>query len=164
MKNKLTRKLMLSAFTLLFAVISLGASTYAWFTMSTEAEVEAFEAQVIGGEGFDIAVTARGGDKTGVTWYNGILPTEAINAIIADDFKFDACTPLNATLTSSETFKTQEEALTKAATASSTVFVISTPSPVLISSASLLYSSVPRSFLITSDQLVASDSMKYIMW
>ena len=41
MKNKLTRKLMLSAFTLLFAVISLGASTYAWFTMSEDADVEA---------------------------------------------------------------------------------------------------------------------------
>lgn len=59
MKNKLTRKLMLSAFTLLFAVISLGASTYAWFVMSEDAKVTAFEGTVTTGEsGLEIAVAS----------------------------------------------------------------------------------------------------------
>ena len=59
MKNKLTRKLMLSAFTLLFAVISLGASTYAWFVMSENAQVKAFSGTVTAGQsGLEIKVTS----------------------------------------------------------------------------------------------------------
>ena len=59
MKNKLTRKLMLSAFTLLFAVISLGASTYAWFTMSKDATIQAFQGTVTSGtSGLEVAITA----------------------------------------------------------------------------------------------------------
>ena len=58
MKNKLTRKLMLSAFTLLFAVISLGASTYAWFVLSENAKVTAFQGTVTSGtSGLEIAIT-----------------------------------------------------------------------------------------------------------
>ena len=34
MKKNLTKKLMLSVLTLAFAVVSLGASTFAWFTDS----------------------------------------------------------------------------------------------------------------------------------
>ena len=58
MKNKLTRKLMLSAFTLLFAVISLGASTYAWFTLSKDVTVESFQGTVTAGtSGLEVQVT-----------------------------------------------------------------------------------------------------------
>ena len=39
MKKNLTKKLMLSVLTLAFAVVSLGASTFAWFTVSEEAKV-----------------------------------------------------------------------------------------------------------------------------
>lgn len=96
MKNKLTRKLMLSAFTLLFAVISLGASTYAWFTMSEKAEVEAFTADVKAGEGIEIAVTADG-DASNVQWYTGVLESEIIQPIVnAKNVKFGALTTINA--------------------------------------------------------------------
>ena len=99
MKNKLTRKLMLSAFTLLFAVISLGASTYAWFTMNTTATVDVFEGQVIGGSGFDIAVTTKGyktaenNEFDKITWYSGVLPSSAIMTVIENSSfeQFDAC-------------------------------------------------------------------------
>ena len=100
MKNKLTRKLMLSAFTLLFAVISLGASTYAWFTISNKAEVETFTADVKSAEGIKIGITA---DSTAepTTWYTGKLPTEAIEPFYTSEqnpFQFDAVTTTNANL------------------------------------------------------------------
>ena len=100
MKNKLTRKLMLSAFTLLFAVISLGASTYAWFTMSNEAEVEAFTADVKAGEGIEIAVT-KDVDPGNAEWYTGTVPSGVVQAAanpLTDGkttFRFDAATTYN---------------------------------------------------------------------
>lgn len=69
MKNKLTRKLMLSAFTLLFAVISLGASTYAWFILSEEASVKSFSGTVTAGSsGLEIQVTAIDADPVATKW------------------------------------------------------------------------------------------------
>ncbi len=100
MKNKLTRKLMLSAFTLLFAVISLGASTYAWFTMSEKAEIEAFEAQVKAGEGIEIAVTKES-TVGNAQWYTGTVPSDVIQAVTNPkidgkyNFRFDAISTNN---------------------------------------------------------------------
>lgn len=92
MKNKLTRKLMLSAFTLLFAVISLGASTYAWFTMSDSAKINAFNANVKAGQGIEIAVTSTK-DFGEAQWYVGEVPAGVIQDVaVADDFEFDAVT------------------------------------------------------------------------
>jgi hypothetical protein len=58
MRKNLTKKLFLSVLTLAFAVISLGASTYAWFVLSEDANVEAFSGTVQSGtSGLEIAVT-----------------------------------------------------------------------------------------------------------
>ena len=95
MKNKLTRKLMLSAFTLLFAVISLGASTYAWFTMSKDADVEAFKADVKAGEGIEIAVTSTQAVGN-AQWYTGTVPSSVVqSAAVPANFVFDAATTKN---------------------------------------------------------------------
>lgn len=93
MKNKLTRKLMLSAFTLLFAVISLGASTYAWFTMSEYSKINAFDANVKAGQGIEIAVTSTK-DLGDAQWYVGQVPTGVIKEVaVGQNFEFDAVTP-----------------------------------------------------------------------
>ena len=96
MKNKLTRKLMLSAFTLLFAVISLGASTYAWFTMSDKAQINAFDGQVKAGEGIEIAVTSTQ-NLGNAQWYTGNVPTNVIKAAYeANEFvNFNALSTIN---------------------------------------------------------------------
>ncbi len=83
MKKNLTKKLMLSVLTLAFAVVSLGASTFAWFTFSNTAKVDAFSANVKGAEGIQIAVAtkdvAEGSDAfKALEWYSGVLPTDAI--------------------------------------------------------------------------------------
>ena len=57
MRKNLTKKLFLSVLTLAFAVISLGASTYAWFVLSESASVQSFSGTVSAGEsGLEIAV------------------------------------------------------------------------------------------------------------
>ena len=103
MKNKLTRKLMLSAFTLLFAVISLGASTYAWFVLSEKAEVKAFTGTVTSGtSGLEIAITdCSVTDPTKIakeSWKATELDIMKDLASIFTEFDFDAvqnADPLN---------------------------------------------------------------------
>lgn len=53
--TKLSRKLLLSVLTLAFALITLGATTFAWFTLSTKAEIEPFIIDVTSGAGIEIS-------------------------------------------------------------------------------------------------------------
>ena len=107
MKKNLTKKLMLSVLTLAFAVVSLGASTFAWFTLEGNAKIGEFEADVVGGYGLDVSVTAYG--ETEVSkWYTGSIPADDIAAAIVKttgkaDWQFDAATP-EKVLTESQSF------------------------------------------------------------
>ena len=103
MKKNLTKKLMLSVLTLAFAVVSLGASTFAWFTMSSTAKVSAFEGAVKGAEGVEIAITKLGWNGTpdaaedvkydSLKWFSGQLPADQFTADIIDPgFAFSALT------------------------------------------------------------------------
>lgn len=112
MKNKLTRKLMLSAFTLLFAVISLGASTYAWFTMSNTANIEKFQANVKAGEGIEIAVTSNGTQEqiNAAQWYTGTVPSLVIqDAAVSENFIFNAITLNNGSFKKIDDSKANEK-------------------------------------------------------
>lgn len=53
--TKLSRKLLLSVLTVAFALITLGATTFAWFTLSTKAEIEEFNVEVTSGAGIEIS-------------------------------------------------------------------------------------------------------------
>lgn len=53
--TKLSRKLLLSVLTLAFALITLGATTFAWFTLSTKAEIQPFDIDVTSGAGIEIS-------------------------------------------------------------------------------------------------------------
>lgn len=82
MKKNLTKKLMLSVLTLAFAVVSLGASTFAWFTTSEKASVEQIEANVIGGSGIEIAVGSVGATTPSSAYFVNQLPLEQITAVL----------------------------------------------------------------------------------
>ena len=99
MRKNLTKKLFLSVLTLAFAVISLGASTYAWFTMSNQATVEAFTADVKAGEGIEVAVSPTA-DHSAAQWYTGLVPTGVVQAAaVPTNFVFDAVTSKDANAT-----------------------------------------------------------------
>lgn len=70
MRKNLTKKLFLSILTLAFAVVSLGASTYAWFILSEDASVKSFSGTVTAGtSGLEIAVgKVDGSDKANIKW------------------------------------------------------------------------------------------------
>ena len=95
MKKSLTRKLTIAVIALVFAVVSLSTSTYAWFTMSTDADVEAFTADVKAGQGIEIAVT-KTNDHSNAQWYTGLVPDEIVQGVVPENLKFDAVTTANA--------------------------------------------------------------------
>ena len=107
MKKSLTRKLTIAVIALVFAVVSLSTSTYAWFTMSNTAQVDAFNAEVKAGEGIEIAITTGGTDTelAAAQWYTGNVPAAVVETAFKKDIengkkgflKFDALTSTNGT-------------------------------------------------------------------
>ena len=57
--TKLSRKLLLSIVTVALALVTLGATTFAWFTLSTRAEVQEFEVEVTSGAGIEISADGK---------------------------------------------------------------------------------------------------------
>lgn len=110
MKKNLTKKLMLSVLTLAFAVVSLGASTFAWFTTSETAEIEAYDAKVTGGQGIELAVgTIDNQLKDGTTdayksgYYVYQLPKTELVEVIETRHGFEQLENLSALKDGSET-------------------------------------------------------------
>lgn len=81
MKKNLTKKLMLSVLTLAFAVVSLGASTFAWFTTSENATVEQITYDVTSDAGLEVAVSDINGNNMS-NYYIGTLPKEQIEKVV----------------------------------------------------------------------------------
>lgn len=91
MKKNLTKKLMLSVLTLAFAVVSLGASTFAWFTLSKDAQINQFEMSVKGGSGLEMRVAKLDGSNASA-WYTSELPVSVIQQYANPGEKLDAVT------------------------------------------------------------------------
>ena len=77
--NKLMRKLSISILAVVFAVVAMGATTFAWFTITNTAKINQFEVQVTAGSGFEIAVTTVGGVPS--AWKSTITKAEVEDAI-----------------------------------------------------------------------------------
>ena len=114
MKKNLTKKLMLSVLTLAFAVVSLGASTFAWFTVGGTQQKAEFSADVVGGVGLDVAVTSC--EVAPSQWFsagadiNGEIQT-VLTALNGSDWAFNAVTPADKLAYGVNAFQTQSEAL-----------------------------------------------------
>lgn len=109
MKKNLTKKLMLSVLTLAFAVVSLGASTFAWFTTSKNANVEKFTMNVTANAGIQIAVAnAKNPTETKSNYYVGTLPASVvekkINYGVTGVFAFTDVTTLSDKAINKNTF------------------------------------------------------------
>lgn len=72
--TKLSRKLLLSIVTVALALVTLGATTFAWFTLSTRAEVQEFEVDVTSGAGIEISADGES--------YSNFIKAEDIYAAI----------------------------------------------------------------------------------
>ena len=60
----LRRKLLVSVFTLMLAIVSVATTTYAWFTIANTATVDGITLNVEGGEGLTIRITKINGVET----------------------------------------------------------------------------------------------------
>lgn len=91
---KLKNKFIVSIVTLTFALVTLCASTFAWFAGGgTTSKTESFSGSVVGGEGFEIAVIKSGTKLTiNQKWYTGTLPSSEILDCIVDHNELKALT------------------------------------------------------------------------
>lgn len=70
--KKLTRKLFVSVLSLAFAVVALGATTFAWFTLGGTVTASTFTADVTTGEGIEVSIDG--------STFKSVLTTEDIIA------------------------------------------------------------------------------------
>ena len=73
--TKLTRKLFISILTVAFAFVTLGATTFAWFTLTTTAKVETFDASMQSGTGIEMSLDG------GLSYKNYFTTEEILDAI-----------------------------------------------------------------------------------
>ena len=69
--KKLTRKITLSLVAILFAVIALGTTTYAWFTLGTSATVSSIDGTVKAAEGIEVSLDYNT-DNSQKNWSNSL--------------------------------------------------------------------------------------------
>jgi len=90
--TKLTRKLFISILTVAFAFVTLGATTFAWFTLTTTAKVQTFTGSMSTGTGIEMSLDG------GVNFKNYFSTGEILKAITgaADGtIVFNLCTSLD---------------------------------------------------------------------
>lgn len=101
--TKVTRKLLLSVLSVVLTVIALGATTFAWFTITNVASVQAFDADFKANQGIEIAIGDMGsGGFNDLDWVTN-LTAEAILSYIQSthliagqtSFEFDHVTSEN---------------------------------------------------------------------
>jgi len=72
--RKLTTKLLFAIISAAFALVALGTTTFAWFTLTNEATISQFNAEITAGEGIEISIDG--------TNYYTTIPTNIIQAKI----------------------------------------------------------------------------------
>jgi hypothetical protein len=72
--RKLTTKLLFAIISAAFALVALGTTTFAWFTLTNEATISKFNAEITAGEGIEISIDG--------TNYYTTIPTNIIQAEI----------------------------------------------------------------------------------
>lgn len=96
--NKILRKLFISIITVIVAVIALGTTTFAWFTLTNVASISNFEAQVRTEKGIEISLD-------GENWVNTLTANDIWTQLDKDGFKkFNHVTSVDGM-----TFKTLNE-------------------------------------------------------
>lgn len=100
--KKMTRKLLLSILTVVLTVVVLGTTTFAWFTITNVATVQAYDAELKANEGIEIALGAiplAGPDQ--LNWVTNLTAATIEEYIFTnlanepDGFKFDHVTSAN---------------------------------------------------------------------
>lgn len=107
--KKLTKKTFVALFALFLAVVALGTTTFAWFTLGNVVSVEKIDLNVTGGEGIEFAYVKNDGSDSLLSDYVSNMTAEQFLGYLAKDygldeddnfaskFKFDLVTSTNGT-------------------------------------------------------------------
>ena len=80
--KKMSRKLTVAILSVALAFVALGATTFAWFTLTNTVEVGQFEGQVTVGTGFEVSIDDGINGYTGVANYYTYLPKAIIESTL----------------------------------------------------------------------------------
>ncbi len=93
---KLSRKVLISVFTLAVTILALGASTFAWFALSTTSQVSNIGGQVTAGEGIEVKLYYKGADDVvyQTPWKSNLSESDVTEFLtkIKKSFDFKAVT------------------------------------------------------------------------
>jgi hypothetical protein len=96
--NKMARKLVLSILTVVLTVVALGTTTFAWFTLTNQAVVQPFSANVISETGIEIALADYNVPAEDLVWVTSLTALriqDYIQLKYGPDFRFDAVTSVD---------------------------------------------------------------------
>jgi len=101
--TKVTRKLLLSVLSVVLTVVALGATTFAWFTITNVASVQAFDADFKANQGIEIAIgDMDSGGFNDLNWVTNITAQMVYSYINQthlaqgqDSFEFDHVTTVD---------------------------------------------------------------------
>jgi hypothetical protein len=86
--KKLTKKAFVALFALFLAVVALGTTTFAWFTLGNVVSVEEIELNVTGGEGIEFAYVKKDGSGL-LSNYVSNMTAEQFLGYLAEDYDVD---------------------------------------------------------------------------
>lgn len=94
--KKMSRKLTVAILSVAFAFVALGATTFAWFTLTNTVTVSQFSAKVTTGSGFEVSIDDNINGLSGGNYYSNLPNKDIIAALDAlgvnKDFSFDHIT------------------------------------------------------------------------
>jgi flagellar basal body-associated protein FliL len=90
--NKMTKKLLLSVLMVILTVGALGTTTFAWFTLTSTANVQPFVADVVSETGIEISLDNDTNDGIWVTQLTPTMIQAYIEEEIAEEFTFNQVT------------------------------------------------------------------------
>jgi hypothetical protein len=91
--TKMTRKLMLAVLTVVVTLVTLGTTTFAWFTLTNTSVIQGFDANIIADSGIEIALANFGTDPEDLVWKTTLTKDDVETYLASSSFAaFDSVT------------------------------------------------------------------------
>ena len=81
--TKMTRKLVLAVLSVVVTVVTLGTTTFAWFTLTNTSVIQNFNVDIIGDSGIQMALATFGTDPNELEWKETLTKAEVEAYIVA---------------------------------------------------------------------------------
>jgi hypothetical protein len=82
--SKITRKLLLAVLTVVLTVVTLGTTTFAWFTLTNTSVIQSFDVDIIGDSGIQMALATFDTLPEELEWKETLTAPEVLAFIVAE--------------------------------------------------------------------------------